>query len=175
MAPKRSPSKGSSAGSPTSRATQLLAKARAAAAATPAGSATAAHAASQSDQKLPGYSGLPDEISAKSEAARSSGAQSKTVPLPQLLKQMTSHGLTMQEAIPIVGQLVKGGFAVPEKLTLLSHVALQELGIESAEVQKKVIGAFAGKRTAMMMKAATGGSESEVSQGILLANLVSCR
>ena len=107
---------------------------------------------------------MPDDISAKSDAPRSSGTQIKTVPLPQLLKQMTSHGLTMQEAIPIVGQLVKGGFAVPEKLSLLSHAALQELGIESVEMQKKVIGAFAGKRTAMMLKAANAGSDSEVSQ-----------
>lgn len=68
----------------------------------------------------------------------------------------------MLEAMPIAGKLIKGGFAIPEKLALLSSAALQDMGVEGEETRRKVITAFAGKRTAAMMKAASGGG-SEVS------------
>lgn len=70
----------------------------------------------------------------------------------------------MLEAMPIAGKLIKGGFAIPEKLALLSSAALQDMGVEGEETRRKVIAAFAGKRTVAMMKAASGGA-SEVSDG----------
>lgn len=65
----------------------------------------------------------------------------------------------MREALPIAGKLIKGGFAVPEKLSLLSIMALEELGIEGEDTRRKTVAAFAGKRTAIMMSAAGGGSK----------------
>lgn len=56
---------------------------------------------------------------------------------------------------------MKGGFAIPEKLALLSPAALEQIGVDGEDIRRKVAAAFAGKRTAVMLKAAAAGNTTK--------------
>ncbi|CAO1620156.1 unnamed protein product [Parajaminaea phylloscopi] len=163
MASRSKPS-GKSRSSAGTRAADLLAKARLAGANSSANAAAASQRAKssrgQSTPALPGFSALSDDmpLSDTPNTYLAEAEKPKAVPLPTLLKQMTSCGFTMREALPIAGKLIKGGFAVPDKLALLSPMALESLGVEGDDTRRKVIRAFAGKRTAAMLQSTGTGA-----------------
>lgn len=157
MAPKRKVERGAT--TPSSRAASLLAKARSIAAGAPATSAAAAapdcHEQERSASALPGFSTARDEDPTTSLPSTYIAAPEKRQPIPllSLLKQLSSRGLTMREALPVAGKLIKGGYAFPDRLTLLSPMALESIGVEGEDTRRKVVAAFAGKRTAVMLQA----------------------
>ncbi|KAN0061810.1 hypothetical protein ACQY0O_005803 [Thecaphora frezii] len=71
------------------------------------------------------------------------------VPLPDLLKQLSSKGgLTMRDAMNVAGKLINARCNTPDALSQISLIALQDMGIESEEQRKRTVLAFKGKKAA---------------------------
>ncbi|EPQ28524.1 uncharacterized protein PFL1_03827 [Pseudozyma flocculosa PF-1] len=120
-----SPSKQSHA----ARAAALLSRAR-------------AHATSTSPTK-------PSSAASSSSSSPSSTSSSAAVPLPDLLKQLTSKGgLTMHDAMAVTGKLINARCNTPHALSHISLIALQDMGVESEEHRKRTVLAFKGKKAA---------------------------
>lgn len=71
------------------------------------------------------------------------------MPLPDLLKQLTSKGgLTMRDAMAVAGKLINARANTPAALSHISLIMLQDIGVTSEEHRKRTVLAFKGKKAA---------------------------
>lgn len=139
-----SPSKASHA----ARAVALLSKARAQASSSPASHARSTTTTTPSPTKPR----TPSNITA------SSSSSEIAMPLPDLLKTLSSKGgLPMREAMAIAGKLINARANTRSTLSQISLIMLQDIGIESEEHRKRTVLAFKGKKTAGFIPSTTVG------------------
>lgn len=120
--PQVMPAARKSAASPASRAAQLL-------------------AAQRKAKPIASSSSLSGSSSASASASEED--EDKPLPLPQLIQALTaSKTLSTREALPIAACLVRAKLHTPKQLAMLSPMALQDAGVETEEVQRKVCAAF---------------------------------
>lgn len=149
MPPKKAAT-GASGSSPSktshaARAAALLSKARAQASSSPA-----AHART-----------TPSSTKPSSSSTSSISSSSTAMPLPELLKTLSSKGgLPMRDAMAVAGKLINARANTPDALAHISLIMLQDIGIESEEHRKRAVLAFKGRKAAgyIPSSSATGGA-----------------
>ena len=76
----------------------------------------------------------------------------ETIPLPTLIKQLSSKGgLPVRDAMSVAGKLINARCNTQEALSQLSLIALQEMGVDSEDIRKRAVLAFKGKRAAGLL------------------------
>ncbi|KAJ1029107.1 hypothetical protein NDA18_002735 [Ustilago nuda] len=145
MPPKKTGAGGSGSPSKSShaaRAAALLSKARAQASFFPAAHARSSTTPSPTKPRpsTPGSSGT---------GATSSSATETAIPLPDLLKTLSSKGgLPMRDAMAVAGKLINARANTHFALSQISLIMLQDIGIESEEHRKRTVLAFKGRKAA---------------------------
>jgi hypothetical protein len=93
---------------------------------------------------------FPDgDVDLKSRFPKSMSKQplsSVKLTVPEFLKYLTSHGMSMSDAMQCAGPLLKAGYSSPVKLAELNEGKLVSLGVKDPDVRKVLVSLSSGRK-----------------------------
>ncbi|CBQ73037.1 conserved hypothetical protein [Sporisorium reilianum SRZ2] len=157
MPPKKQTGGSPSKASHAARAAALLSKARAQASSSPA-----AHArSSTTPSPTKPLTSIASGSGGGGAASIASSSSEKAMPLPDLLKTLSSKGgLPMRDAMAVAGKLINARANTPSALAHISLIMLQDIGIESEEHRKRTVLAFKSKKAAGYVPSSSSAAAS---------------
>jgi hypothetical protein len=69
----------------------------------------------------------------------SSSSSTAKLSLPDFLKYLTSHGLSVGDAMQCAGPLIKSGYSSPAKLAELTESKLVSIGVKDPDTRKVLV------------------------------------